>query len=151
MIKVIKHGQKTFKKVCSSCGCEFEFDVTDLQDEWCLNSYPSYKRRYVVCPDCGERIYHDTVSVPWTNPVAPIEPWSPNKPPYITWTTSSGTSIDPCKGCPHKDGPKDGLGNPTAGDSMCEWCPNNPNKWTCTNNTSHVMTQEEREAFFEDR
>ena len=29
---------------------------------------------------------------------------------------------DPCQACPNKDGPKDAMGNPTVGDSPCQWC-----------------------------
>jgi len=144
-IKVIKHGKKpALKKVCSVCGCEFEFDVSDLQEEYCLNAYPSYKRRYIVCPDCGEKIFYDTVSDPIIYPqpyyptTQPLEPWWPNK-PYVTWTSTK--SADPCKDCPYKDGLKDTLGNPVVGDSPCDWCYKNPNKWTCINtNTSDYNT-----------
>ena len=67
-IKVIKHGEKPkFKKTCPNCGCEFEYEMEDLQTEsnWSLTSlsytYPPRKRRIVICPDCGERLYHDTI------------------------------------------------------------------------------------------
>jgi len=143
-IKVIKHGKKpVMKRTCSVCGCEFEFELEDLQTDYTitLTSYPSQYRRYVICPDCGERIYYDTVFAPiyprdpWMTPCSPntpIEPWNPNK-PYVTWTSTDLT--DPCKDCPNKGGLRDALGNPVAGDSPCDWCKKNPCKWTCTNTT----------------
>ena len=69
MIKVIKEGKVEnykFKKTCSVCGCEFEYELRDLYKDYdnsrCLTSYPpqySYCR-YVNCPCCGERVLHDT-------------------------------------------------------------------------------------------
>ena len=44
-IKVIKHGEKPkFKKTCPNCGCEFEYEMEDLQTEpnWSLTSGLSY-------------------------------------------------------------------------------------------------------------
>ena len=144
-IKVIKHGKKpVMKRTCSVCGCEFEFELEDLQTDYTitLTSYPSQYRRYVICPDCGERIYYDTIFAPsrdpWTIPCSPntpntpVEPWPTTK-PYIIYGTS--TTYDSCKDCPNKGGCKDGLGNPVAGDSPCDYCSKNPNRWTCTNST----------------
>ena len=68
MIKIIKEGKienYKFKKTCSVCGCEFEYELKDLQKDYdysmCLATYPpqySYSR-YVNCPCCGERVFHD--------------------------------------------------------------------------------------------
>ena len=46
-IKVIKHGEKVFKKVCPICGCEFEYEYEDLEGYCGFN-------KHVKCPDCGE-------------------------------------------------------------------------------------------------
>ena len=64
-----------------------------------------------------------------SNPV-PCWPYDPITHPYVTWGTKNIniTTNDPCDSCPNKGGPKDGLGNPIAGDSPCQWCPNNPMK-----------------------
>ena len=67
MIKVIKEGKlERFKKTCSVCGCEFEYDISDLYKEYnhslAFTTYPvkhQYKR-YVNCPCCGTQVYHDT-------------------------------------------------------------------------------------------
>jgi hypothetical protein len=42
MIKVIKHGRRglTFKTTCEVCGCEFTYELCDIEG----NS--------VLCPDC---------------------------------------------------------------------------------------------------
>lgn len=59
-IKIIKEGnKKTFTAVCPECGCEFEYDTSDLDQDWSLNSYPSQYKRYVKCPCCHEKVYHD--------------------------------------------------------------------------------------------
>lgn len=131
-IKVIKHGKKpTLKKVCSVCGCEFEFDASDLQEEYCLNAYPSYKRRYIVCPDCGERIFYDTVADPIIYPQPyyptpqPLEPWYPNNWPWITWTTTPNLTLEnnlyDCDKCPNKPDPT----KTVVGDTPCTWCRKN--------------------------
>lgn len=44
--------------------------------------------------------------------------------PYYTYPNS--TEKSPCDGCPYKGGPKDALGNPVMGDSLCDWCSKNP-------------------------
>lgn len=140
-IKVIKHGKKpAFKKVCPVCECEFEFEVSDLQEEYCLNAYPSYKRRYIVCPDCGEKIFYDTVADPIIYPQPyyptqqPLEPWWPNK-PYITWTTPNLTlenNLYDCDKCPNRPDPN----HPVVGDTPCTWC--KKNQPYCTTTTGKV-------------
>lgn len=65
-IKVIKHGTKKFPQncTCPECHCEFTFESEDLRIDYslCLTTYPVQYRRYVICPDCGKRIYIDTIS-----------------------------------------------------------------------------------------
>ena len=109
-IKVIKHGEKPkFKKTCPNCGCVFEYEVEDLQIEpnWSLNSwnYPAHKKRVVICPDCGEKIYHDTI-------VDEIYPTYPN-----VIYCNDNLSLD-CDKCPNKPDPL----HPVFGDSPCTWC-----------------------------
>lgn len=122
MIKVIKHGNKPkFTKTCPHCGCEFEYEVEDLKTDYsmCLTSYPGQYHRYILCPDCGERIEHDTVRQSWP------------KMPEVIYTNNT----DPCEGCPNKGGLKDALGNPIAGDSPCQWCSKSPFRVTCFSNS----------------
>lgn len=62
-IKIIKQGKQTkFTKICPDCGCEFEYDDSDLNVDYsvCLTTYPPQYNTYVVCPCCGKRIYHGT-------------------------------------------------------------------------------------------
>lgn len=46
MIKIIKDGQTDFIAKCSTCGCEFSYQLVDIG----LNS--------VVCPCCGGYVAH---------------------------------------------------------------------------------------------
>lgn len=47
MIKIIKPGKKEFIGICSRCGCEFSYELSDIS---CNN--------YVYCPDCHEGYFH---------------------------------------------------------------------------------------------
>lgn len=47
MIKVIKHGETTFLGKCDRCGCEFTYNLDDVN---IANTVP--------CPDCIGRVYH---------------------------------------------------------------------------------------------
>ena len=117
MIKVIKHGQKPkFKKVCSNCGCEFEYEQEDVITDynWNLNSltwtYPRRIKRVVICPDCGEKLLHDTI--------IDDQDWYP---PNITYTlTGSGTTAPwpDCDKCLNKPDPTKTI----VGDTPCTWC-----------------------------
>ena len=129
MIKVIKHGEKTFRVICPKCGCEFEYQLEDIG-----TTIPAH----IACPDCGEYVEHkkftdDEKKQPdifWSNPYGYI-PCS-DHPSQIL---SGGTSVpaDPCKNCINKDGPKDVFGNPIAGDSPCDWCRYSKRRVTCIN------------------
>lgn len=46
MIKIIKDGQKDFIAKCTTCGCEFSYQLVDIG----LGS--------VACPCCGYRVAH---------------------------------------------------------------------------------------------
>lgn len=50
MIEVIKHGKKKFRAVCSNCGCEFTYELCDIQ---ALGG--------VDCPDCGHYVAHQNL------------------------------------------------------------------------------------------
>ena len=120
-IKILKHGKKPFPRncTCNECQCEFTYELEDLKTEndICLTSYPAQYRRYVVCPECGKRIYVDTVRDSVSFPSITLTGADPlNK-------TLNKTKRD-CETCPYKNGPVDMYGNPVAGDSMCAWCPN---------------------------
>ena len=107
-IKIIKHGEKKkFTKTCPDCGCEFEFETEDLKTdyEFCLTSYPGQYRRYVLCPECGKKLYHDTIS---------IDP----QPPHIIYTGQTTRTLD-CETCPNRPDPD----HPVVGDTPCSLCP----------------------------
>lgn len=66
MIKIIKEGKITrFKKTCPDCGCEFEYETSDLITDYsvCLTTSPSQYSTYVICPCCGKHIHHGVTSV----------------------------------------------------------------------------------------
>ena len=50
MIEVTKHGQKKFKAICTNCGCEFTYELSDMHPLGCTNC--------VDCPDCGNYVVH---------------------------------------------------------------------------------------------
>ena len=52
MIKIIKDGQKEFIAKCSTCGCEFSYQLIDVK----LSS--------VVCPCCGHYVAHKEFKEP---------------------------------------------------------------------------------------
>lgn len=128
MIKVIKHGEKKkFTATCPDCGCEFEYELEDLKVDYSryLATSPGQYRRNVLCPECNKKIYHDTVSEGLFNGDSIISLTGDK-------TTFINEHPDACENCPYKDGPKDVFGNPTVGDSPCQWCPHY--KWKVTFN-----------------
>lgn len=50
MIEVIKHGNKKFRAVCSNCGCEFTYELSDM-----------HPLGGIDCPDCGHYIVHQNL------------------------------------------------------------------------------------------
>lgn len=128
-IKIIKEGKKKekeiFKKTCEECGCVFEFEEEDLTTDYnfCLTSYPPQYHRYIICPCCGNRIYHDNV----------IE-GGMNDYPKVYYTIDTLTS---CEDCLYYQQMKD---NPrlTVGDTPCTWCKKRQ-VYCTTNNTSNLQ------------
>lgn len=47
MVKIIREGTNKFQAICSKCGCEFSYELEDLDS---LN--------YVECPFCHEEYKH---------------------------------------------------------------------------------------------
>ena len=85
MINILKHGnKKKFTVTCPDCGCEFEYETEDLKADYslCLTSYPGQYRRYIVCPECGKMIYHDSILEPY--------PTYPN----VIYTTNTNEELD---------------------------------------------------------
>ena len=52
MMKIIKEGQKEFIAKCSTCGCEFSYQLIDIK----LGS--------IVCPCCGHYVVHKAFKEP---------------------------------------------------------------------------------------
>lgn len=129
MRRIIKPGKDLNKKerliyttTCPVCGCVFEFEDEDcLTIERCLNG-----RVTIACPHCNAEFKvrrteceSRAIDSPKSIPI--------DAGPCIV----PAPTQNPCVGCPHKDGPKDGLGNPVPGDSMCQFCPHYKWKLTC--------------------
>lgn len=151
MRRIIKQGKKPktyriiYKTTCPNCKCIFEFEGEDITGEKRINGSKS-----VICPCCNhtivlytgdhgeagnyterkeeikesEPIIVPSPTIPF-NPHPDYDPWRyPDySDPFDDWMHKYTPPKDPCDTCPHKDGPKDGLGNPTVGDSPCQWCP----------------------------
>lgn len=52
MIKIIKDGQKDFIAKCPTCGCEFSYQLADIE------------LGLVVCPCCGHYVAHKEFKEP---------------------------------------------------------------------------------------
>lgn len=87
MIKIIKDGQKEFIAKCSTCGCEFSYQLIDV------------KFSSVVCPCCGRYVTHkefkepsfvtDTHATPYTATQQTTANWIA---PDVTVTSSNAYS-----------------------------------------------------------
>ena len=87
MIKIIKDGQKEFIAKCSTCGCEFSYQLIDIK----LGS--------IVCPCCGHYVAHkefkepsfvtDTHATPYTVTQQTTANWIA---PDVTVTSSNAYS-----------------------------------------------------------
>ena len=53
MIKIIEWVTKTIGE-CGNCGCRFSYENEDIERE---NGPVQYKSEYVVCPQCGKKLY----------------------------------------------------------------------------------------------
>ncbi len=111
-IKILKPGKKkkeVFKKTCEKCGCVFEFEEEDLTTDYsfCLTSYPAQYHRYIICPCCRNRIYHDNVFE-----------GGPNEYPKVYYTMDT---LNSCEDCLYYQQTKD-KARLTVGDTPCTWC-----------------------------
>lgn len=66
-MKISNIGKLNPKVKCSYCNCEYEFDANDIKKEYSIdyemmqykpNQY-DFRRRYVECPICKEKVYID--------------------------------------------------------------------------------------------
>ena len=110
-IKIIKDGKMTkFRKTCPDCGCEFEYEASDLSADCgvCLTTYPPKYNTYVVCPCCGKRIHHGTTEAAGLTTASP----------KIYYTDTSMQYAHDCDKCPNRPDPS----KITVGDTPCTWC-----------------------------
>lgn len=62
-MKIIKHGNLNNIIICTNCQCEFEYNNSDIKVE--LSEYTTTSAicdRFVLCPECGAKIYIKSVS-----------------------------------------------------------------------------------------
>ena len=106
-IKIIKEGKITkFRKTCPDCGCEFEYEASDLATDYseCLTTYPPKYNTYVACPCCGKHLHHGyKETTGYSYPV--------------TYTTTAASWPD-CDTCQFKQDPN----KTVVGDTPCTWC-----------------------------
>ena len=110
-IKIIKDGKiAKFRKTCPDCGCEFEYEASDLSADCgvCLTTYPPKYNTYVVCPCCGKRIHHGTTEAAGLTTASP----------KIYYTDTSMQYAHDCDKCPNRPDPS----KITVGDTPCTWC-----------------------------
>lgn len=108
-IKIIKEGKITkFRKTCPDCGCEFEYEASDLSTDYsvCLTTYPPKYNTYVVCPCCGKRIYHGMTEAAGSTIASPK-----------IYYTDTQYAHD-CDKCPNRPDPN----KIAVGDTPCTWC-----------------------------
>ena len=120
-IKVIKHGQTRYTAICPRCGCEFEYDLDDLDIG-----------NHVDCPDCGYTYYHPInypnkpywPSTPgWPYPEAiPCTPYIPDDYPNPIIKPNVIWNADPCEGCLWHEEEKKNPHRIIVGDTPCTWC-----------------------------
>ena len=95
-IKIIKEGKKEYYMTCFQCGCEFTYELEDI-------NYNSY----VECPCCGKSLYHNAYSITISNP-------KDDTIPFINTANKS-----PCETCSWYEKMKDAT---YVGDTPCTWC-----------------------------
>lgn len=128
MIKIIKSGKKEFHTTCSCCGCEFTYEIEDL------NGTDYDGQGYVKCPECGAIISHLMRDIKPLEMIyedgGTIKPSTPFIAPQIKATDNMQFN-NPCGNC---DFYKQLMsGQIYVGDPPCTWCEHNPLKVTCTN------------------
>ena len=123
MIKIIKSGKKEFHTTCPCCGCEFTYEVEDLNGT-----------DYVNCPECNACISHLARDLKPLEMIykdnGTIKPSTPFIAPQIKATDNMQFN-NPCANCNYIK--KLMLNQTYVGDIPCTWCEHNPFKVTCTN------------------
>lgn len=64
-MKIIKNGKLAKQVTCSYCECVYEYNGKDVKIEYdyCSNyinttsCYKNVERKYIPCPQCGEKYY----------------------------------------------------------------------------------------------
>lgn len=155
MIKIIKEGKKEFKAICPICGCEFSYELEDLQQT------PTYK--IVKCPCCGQEIIHieheeDTskVAEPRSNTGNSLQSdltkicdnMLYQTPEYKEFLKALGRQLEqpsyvdcnkpksPCETCSYYLRLKSG--EIYVGDSPCQWCQYGGLQVTCTSTGTSI-------------
>lgn len=96
-IKIIKEGKKEYYITCFQCGCEFTYELEDI-------NYNSY----VECPCCGKSLYHSGSKFTISYPKDAITP-----------LINTIDNTNPCETCDWYKTMKDAT---YIGDTPCTWC-----------------------------
>ena len=83
MIKIIKDGQKEFIAKCSTCGCEFSYQLIDV------------KFSSVVCPCCGHYVVHKWFEEPSLATGTHAIPCTVNQQTTANWIAPDVTIASP--------------------------------------------------------
>lgn len=89
MITILKKGKTKFTTICKKCGCEFEYELSDLEYGY-----------YVICPECKDKCYHEFQDEKSDESVSIFE--SPCKNCYVKTMMDKGIYIqgNSCLDCP---------------------------------------------------
>lgn len=72
-MEILEHGiyYNECNEITCSCGCKFRYEIQDIctDNTLILTSNPPQYNRYVRCPECGARIYLNTVKQSVTIPM----------------------------------------------------------------------------------
>lgn len=92
-MKIIKDGStpKTWKGECPFCGCEYEYEASDVYTEYTLSCFTTYS---VTCPWCGCKNY--------ANSYSKIMPSYGDIPGYKSWDITCTSSGCQCEDVPSK-------------------------------------------------
>lgn len=112
-IKITKPGQKEFHGFCRWCGCEFTYEISDLQLSATGNK--------LYCPTCNKEYYHASLVQDPTIPGGIL--------PQLPLCTPDMSKTDPCAGCVWRENQyREGM---YIGDTPCNWCDKNKFNVTC--------------------
>ena len=74
-MKIIKHGNvPRATATCPVCGCEFEYEKQDVEEEYAFTGQVIMKKYFIRCPECGTHVSSDLTSLNNDSPVINYPP-----------------------------------------------------------------------------